>query len=361
MARRGPPLAHRRPAQGDAPLHGADGDPRAHALRRRPRHVHVARVAQAAGLRRRAHQPRGLAVVPRGRGRRPLPRRAFRGVLFVFLSCFFYGAPGAASCPAGRPSPDPSAGPRGAPAHAAPPRWEPPACRPTGPRASRATCVADRELTSEPTRGPPTREVPPRRRRRAKNAGRHVVADRDGRDSDRADDGRGRGPAQARRGHDARRRLRARVAGRGDGRGDPGGHRRGGQGPAGAEAAVAVDGADLLGRPRAVREHVLQLRRLLPDGRRRAARRGRPLLDHGPRRRCGGGVGPQHRHGGGRVGARGASRGELLRRPFALPAARTVGPVFRSADAAATAVVARVPSLACCRGADEPTADPGEG
>ena len=39
-----------------------------------------------------------------------------------------------------------------------------------------------------------------------------------------------------------------------------------------AEAAVAVDGADLLERrPRAVREHVLQLRRLLPDGRRRAA------------------------------------------------------------------------------------------
>ena len=48
-----------------------------------------------------------------------------------------------------------------------------------------------------------------------------------------------------------------------------------------AEAAGAVDGADSLGRPRAVREHVLQLRRLLPDGRRRAARRGRPLLDHG--------------------------------------------------------------------------------
>ncbi len=42
----------------------------------------------------------------------------------------------------------------------------------------------------------------------------------------------------------------------------------------------------------------------------------------------------------------------LLRAPF--------GPVFRSADAAAKAVVARVPSLACCRGADEPTADPGE-
>ena len=45
--------------------------------------------------------------------------------------------------------------------------------------------------------------------------------------------------------------------------------------------------------------------------------------------------------------------------PFLLHAA--FGPVFRSADAAATAVVARVPSLACCRGADEPTADPGEG
>ena len=43
----------------------------------------------------------------------------------------------------------------------------------------------------------------------------------------------------------------------------------------------------------------------------------------------------------------------LLRAPF--------GPVFRSTDAAATAVVARVPSLACCRGADESTADPGEG
>ena len=36
----------------------------------------------------------------------------------------------------------------------------------------------------------------------------------------------------------------------------------------------------------------------------------------------------------------------------------------RPGDAAATAapaVMARVPSLACCRGADEPTADPGEG
>ena len=43
----------------------------------------------------------------------------------------------------------------------------------------------------------------------------------------------------------------------------------------------------------------------------------------------------------------------LLRAPF--------GPVFRNADAAATAVVAPVPSLACCRGADKPTADPGEG
>ena len=43
----------------------------------------------------------------------------------------------------------------------------------------------------------------------------------------------------------------------------------------------------------------------------------------------------------------------LLRAPF--------GPVFRSADAAATAVVARVPSLTCCRGADESTADPGDG
>ena len=58
----------------------------------------------------------------------------------------------------------------------------------------------------------------------SKNAGRHVVADRDGRDPDRADDGRRRGPAQARRGHDARRRLRARVIGRDDGRGDPGGY-----------------------------------------------------------------------------------------------------------------------------------------
>ena len=65
VARRGPPLAHRRPAQGHAPLHGADGDPRAHALRRRPRRGHVARVAQAAGLRRRADQPRGpLAASP---------------------------------------------------------------------------------------------------------------------------------------------------------------------------------------------------------------------------------------------------------------------------------------------------------
>ena len=120
VARRGPPLAHRRPAQGHAPLHGADGDPRAHALRRRPRHVHVARVAQAAGLRRRAHQPRGLAVVPRGRGRRPLPRRAFRGVLFVFLS-FFLRSPRRGLVPRRPTEPRPvgwtprRAGPRRAP------------------------------------------------------------------------------------------------------------------------------------------------------------------------------------------------------------------------------------------------------
>ena len=120
VARRGPPLAHRRPAQGDAPLHGADGDPRAHALRRRTRHVHVARVAQAAGLRRRAHQPRGLAVVPRGRGRRPLPRRAFRGVPFVFLS-FFLRSPRRGLVPRRPTEPRPvgwtprRAGPRRAP------------------------------------------------------------------------------------------------------------------------------------------------------------------------------------------------------------------------------------------------------
>ena len=59
---------------------------------------------------------------------------------------------------------------------------------------------------------------------RVQNAGRHVVADRDGRDPDRADDGRRRGPAQARGRHDARRRLRAGLIGRDDGRRDPGGH-----------------------------------------------------------------------------------------------------------------------------------------
>ena len=85
MARRGPPLAHRRPAQGHAPLHGADGDPRAHALRRRPSHGHVARVAQAAGLRRRADQPRGLwrrplcsLLVLASRDARPCPTPSTR-------------------------------------------------------------------------------------------------------------------------------------------------------------------------------------------------------------------------------------------------------------------------------------------
>ena len=76
---------------------------------------------------------------------------------------------------------------------------------------------------SRPARRALPRLTPsPRRGRRAR--GRHVVADRDGRDPDRADDGRRRGPAQARRGHDARRRLRARVIGRDDGRRDPGGY-----------------------------------------------------------------------------------------------------------------------------------------
>ena len=57
----------------------------------------------------------------------------------------------------------------------------------TGPRGKSARRAWPTASLLEPTRGPPTREVPPRRHRRVQNAGRHVVADRDGRDPDRAD------------------------------------------------------------------------------------------------------------------------------------------------------------------------------
>ena len=81
----------------------------------------------------------GVAVVPRGRGRRPLPRRAFRGVLFVFLSFFFT---------------EPPARPRAPPADRAPTRRLDPAARRPTPRP---------HAGNRPRADPPGRARPARR------------------------------------------------------------------------------------------------------------------------------------------------------------------------------------------------------
>ena len=61
----GPLVGHRRALQGDDPLHGADGHPRAHEVGARARGEARPHVAPAARLGRRADQPRGVDVVPR--------------------------------------------------------------------------------------------------------------------------------------------------------------------------------------------------------------------------------------------------------------------------------------------------------
>ena len=60
----GPLVGHRRALQGDDPVHGADGDPRAHEVGAGARGEARPLVAAAARVRRRADQPGGVDVVP---------------------------------------------------------------------------------------------------------------------------------------------------------------------------------------------------------------------------------------------------------------------------------------------------------
>ena len=71
----GPLVGDRRALRRHDPLHGADGDPRAHEVGAGARGEARPLVAAAARLGRRADQPRGVDVVPRARRRRPLPGR----------------------------------------------------------------------------------------------------------------------------------------------------------------------------------------------------------------------------------------------------------------------------------------------
>ena len=64
-----------RALQGRHPLHGADGDPRAHEVGARVRAAARPLVAAPARLGRRADQPGGVGLVPRAHRRRPLPDR----------------------------------------------------------------------------------------------------------------------------------------------------------------------------------------------------------------------------------------------------------------------------------------------
>ena len=64
-----------RALQGRHPLHGADGDPRAHEVGAGVRAEARPLVAAPARLGRRADQPRGVGLVPRAHRRRPLPGR----------------------------------------------------------------------------------------------------------------------------------------------------------------------------------------------------------------------------------------------------------------------------------------------
>ena len=70
-----PLVGDRRALQGRHPLHGPDGDPRAHEVGPRARGAARPLVAPAARLGRRADQPRGVDLVPRAHRRRPLPDR----------------------------------------------------------------------------------------------------------------------------------------------------------------------------------------------------------------------------------------------------------------------------------------------
>ena len=57
-------VGHRRALQGDDPVHGADGDPRAHEVGAGARREARSLVAAASRIRRRADQPGGVDVVP---------------------------------------------------------------------------------------------------------------------------------------------------------------------------------------------------------------------------------------------------------------------------------------------------------
>ncbi len=166
--------------------------------------------------------------------------------------------------------------------------------------------------------------VPRPRRRRALPDRRHLVADRDGLDPDRAAAGRDRhqarlgdGAAARHRGRDRQRAGRHRAARR----------RRLPR----AQAAVAVDAADVLRRGRALRRDLLVALRAarLLHGRRRQDRRGRLLLAARPRRRRDQRGRPPHLDDRGRVGARlapGRRRGGRDRRPRRRSRARASPP-----------------------------------
>mmetsp|Transcript_20100 Transcript_20100/g.45502 ORF Transcript_20100/g.45502 Transcript_20100/m.45502 type:complete len:357 (-) Transcript_20100:304-1374(-) len=220
--------------RGDPPLHGAHLDPRPHGARRGPRVQHLPQVPQAARDRRRAHQPRGLAVVLRGGGRLAVPHRG------------------------------------------------------------------------------------------------HVVADRDGRAHDQSD-AHQRVGAQARLGLAAELRGAARLAGPAGKRAPRVGRPR--RGVAGGQGPVALGAAGRLGRPEALRGDLLPLQGLLPHRGRRAPRRGRLLLDHGPRGRRGDRLGAQHRHGRGGVRRGAAPQGGRGRRRRGGPPGQGPGHVrVRDAD-----------------------------
>ena len=70
-----PPVGDRRALRGDQVLHRADRDPDVHEVGRPRARQARSVVAAAAGLGRRADQPRGVDVVPRAHRRRPLPDR----------------------------------------------------------------------------------------------------------------------------------------------------------------------------------------------------------------------------------------------------------------------------------------------
>ena len=71
----GPVVAHRRGLQGLHPLHRADHDPHPHEVGRGAACGARPVVAARPRLGRRAHQPRGVDVVPRARRRRAMPGR----------------------------------------------------------------------------------------------------------------------------------------------------------------------------------------------------------------------------------------------------------------------------------------------